>query len=234
MRTTLALLLAFVFVTACGGKGAPGKTAEDSQRSESAVREVLADYSKSFVHGDAAAACALMTPENQAEMVKALLVLGSEPNCKSAMKKTMAMGESMGADYATWTVGKKVEVSGNTATGVINASPKNITYNLKWATDRWLIAGQGPVVTKVDTDRWLTNWCKVQPNMTVDAAVKLMGMATDDLSDNGDSPQVGWDHGGYSFRAFLDTNDRIYQLDFDEDRLGDEDKAKVQCGSARR
>ena len=254
MRTTLtaAVAVAAMALSACGGsdrqesknnKSAGGAAKSDKSstvKSAEAARQVIVDYGQKFKNGDAEGACDLLTDEYQKQQVTdaAEFSDGKPPtDCEGAMKAGQVMAKAFGYDPSKSEI-SKATVDGDTATVVESAGEPfdDTQYTLVWQDDQWLISEDASAKeAAADTDRWLANWCNVSPGMTVKEADALMGNHTGEfLGDDQPNPQVEWSAGGFSFTAFLDTNEKIRQLDTNETNLGAEDKAKLKCESTRR
>lgn len=90
----------------------------------------------------------------------------------------------------------------------------------------------GGDTAKVDPATWPNQWCNVHVGDTPDRAIELMGEPTSD-GRSGPSASMSWSYREFQFNAFLDSSDRIRQLDINDLYLSDAQKAGMRCGTLR-
>lgn len=79
-----------------------------------------------------------------------------------------------------------------------------------------------------DTQRWVKNWCIIQPGDPRAFARVLMGKPTGDYTE-----QDQWEAFGYSFTAFYDERDRATQLQLSAVRMTKRQRRAIHCNEVR-
>lgn len=79
-------------------------------------------------------------------------------------------------------------------------------------------------------DAWPEKWCnEVQVGMTLDEAADIMGEPTERFTD-----QESWYAYQWGFSAFVGSDGRIHQLDWNGVSLNEADRARLTCPETRR
>jgi hypothetical protein len=129
-----AVRLALGFALALGGCGGGGGGSGDA-------RSAAQSYLKAFASGDAAKACALLTPAGRAGFVaRVRAVAAAVPDCPAAVGKLRAAaGPAAMRALGTATVSEP-KVSGNRATVTLTSGAGSRPARLVRRGGRWLLA----------------------------------------------------------------------------------------------
>ncbi len=82
--------------------------------------------------------------------------------------------------------------------------------------------------------RWVAAWCDLDPAMSRDEIVDLMGDPSGEytVSDGGE-PQLWWAQDQYDFRVYLDVDGSVLELVGDYDALSAADRELLRCPELR-
>ena len=84
------------------------------------------------------------------------------------------------------------------------------------------------------TQRWVNVWCDLEPAMTADQIVDLMGEPSGEYTvSNGGEPQLYWARREYDFRVYLDVQGTVLDLVGDYDELSAADRELLPCPELR-
>ncbi len=82
------------------------------------------------------------------------------------------------------------------------------------------VQNEGPSAEEVAT--WPEKWCTVQPGVTKQELLTVMGPPTEDGAEGS-----SWDAFGYQFNAFYDETGKVRQLDINTIMLSSDQQAKI-------
>ena len=84
------------------------------------------------------------------------------------------------------------------------------------------------------TQRWVKAWCDLEPTMTTDQIVDLMGEPSGEYTvSNGGEPQLYWARREYDFRVYFDVRGTVLDLVGDYDELSAADRELLPCPELR-
>ncbi|WP_460810042.1 hypothetical protein [Nocardioides salsibiostraticola] len=84
------------------------------------------------------------------------------------------------------------------------------------------------------SQRWVNAWCDLEPAMTTDQIVDLMGEPSGEYTvSNGGEPQLYWARREYDFRVYLDAQGTVLDLVGDYDELSAADRDLLPCPELR-
>jgi Domain of unknown function (DUF4878) len=129
-RATTLLATAAVAVAGCGGGGA----ADD-------VQSAVKSYLNSFVDGDGAKACSLMTASTRKQFVKRTKPLTKTTDCAAAIEAIRTQAGQPAMDALKKVKVSDVKVNGDSATVKLTSGKNSSTATLKKEGGGWKVSG---------------------------------------------------------------------------------------------
>ncbi len=189
---------------------------------------------------DAAAACALQAPEFTIDLrFEAILVdraeLGDPCTGFEAILWEDPEFDSEIVDISS------TQVTQEDALLAVGLSDSALTVRMIYHRANWRVEEVSP---RVDVDdnapaggdvaRWVDAWCDLDPDMSREEIVALMGAPSGEYTvADGGEPQLWWARDQYDFRVYLDVDGSVLELIGDYDALGADDKALLPCPELR-
>ncbi len=91
-----------------------------------------------------------------------------------------------------------------------------------------LSACSGDGVSQSVADTWPAKWCQAKPGNTKDELRAIMGQPT-----SSSDTQMSWSAHQYQFNAFFEADGTVRQLDINQHKLSDAEKAALACDDVR-
>jgi hypothetical protein len=240
----VATLALAVSVAGCGDDPGPDeerRTVVDSDDSpgapipeESAPADAYAAWIGALARRDAAAACALQAPEFTIELrYDAILVdraeLGDPCVDFEALLWEDPAFDSEIVDVAV------TRATDEDAVLEVHRSGGAQTVTMTYHRAAWrVLRVERRAGSDSATARWLAAWCELDPSMTREQVVALMGAPSGEYTvADGGEPQLWWARRQYDFRVYLDVDGSVLELVGDYDALGAGDRASLPCPELR-
>ena len=215
----------------------PGPSVEDA-------KDTLRTWGEAYVSGDADTACALQSDTYTANAVTESVDDGFLPpnaTCADTVRMATELIKAFGGDYTA----KKISLVSRSGDVIVlqvtYGDGDSEKYRMSVNDDHWLVTedvtkdnADGSNVTDLQADWWVDTWCDLTPGMSRKQTIAKMGTPTEEWTAEDDAtPQLEWDHGPYSFTAFLTDDNTVAQLDADYSRVDDFDRMRMDCPSSR-
>jgi hypothetical protein len=231
-----ALVIAAVgLLSACGGN----ETDDDQPRGlaetrspTTAVVSAYEDWLAALAAQDAAGACALQAPEFTIELrYDAILVDRAELGDPCTGFEAILWEDP---DFDSEIVDISVtHVTNEDAILEVHLAEYAQTVTMTYHRAAWRVLRTEHRAEGV-ADSWIEAWCRLDPSMTREQVIELMGEPSGEYTvADGGEPQLWWAQDQYDFRVYLDVDGSILELVGDYDALSAEDRALLTCPELR-
>jgi len=239
----------FLLLAACGEESESGErrtvvvatSDTSSQATSEAPAETYAAWVDALARHDAAAACALQAPElTIALRYEAILAdraeLGDPCTGFVALLWEDPEFDSEIVDISS------TQVTEEDALLAVSLAESAVTVRMVYHRAKWRVEKVSPrdeaddkTPTGGEVARWVDAWCDLDPDMSRDQIVALMGEPSGEYTvADGGEPQLWWAQDQYDFRAYLDVDGSVLELVGDYDALSAADRALLPCPELRR
>jgi hypothetical protein len=243
-RTAVATTLALTLAAGCGThedpdtrrRGVTGSTATGTTAGEEPAAAYAA-WIDALAREDAAAACALQAPEFTIALRYDAILAGRAELGDPCTGFEAILWEDPAFDSMI----VEIEVTQATEEDAIldvqgADGPQTVTmtyHRAAWRVLRTADRAEGDGAAS----RWLGAWCRLDPSMSREQIIALMGDPSGEYTvADGGEPQLWWAQDQYDFRAYLDPVDPdgpVLELVGDYDALSAEDRALLDCPELR-
>ena len=245
----LLVVVLAVVVIGCGGDDSDSGTAGSGDNDaaeqdestpaedEAAVREVAERNLDAIFGDDPATACDDYTEKYQQQVIDDAKSgdLGLEgDSCEAVMVASAALVKEFAPDKPEIS---EITVDGDRARVLFESSDAEPSVSiLVREGDAWLFnddeeSQETGEPTAAEVKQWPTKWCRVQPGMTKQEVIEIMGQPTEQYE--GTNPQVTYDAFEYHFTAFFGVDGTVRQLDTNTIQLSEEQIAAIPCEETR-
>ena len=245
--SALLAVLSMVVALGCGGDddngGSPNRENQsgvseaegDIRDDEADVRETAERMVDALWGDDPGSSCDYFTDAYAEQVVKDAqsgdLDIEAD-SCEAVMVAGAALAKGFGAEKPE--VGR-ITINGDEARVVLDEGEEAATNVFvrdgdDWLLDREVESADEP--TAAEVKQWPEKWCHVQPGMTKDEVIEIMGEPTGQFE--GTNPQLNYDAFEYGFTAFFGVDGTVRQLDANTINLAPEQVEAIPCETTRR
>ena len=122
-------------------------------------------------------------------------------------------------------------ITGITACGNSGVQASNSPASSAPTTSSTPTTSAGPTLAEIQS--WPAKWCSVQPGVTPEELIAVMGTPTDDFRSSSQNPGMSWAAREYMFNAFIGVDGQIRQMDINDIQMTASEKAALTCNTTR-